>query len=181
MIGIRDLSTTWADGWETPATSTAVEFYNPRMDHYFITANADEIADLDDGMHTGWIRTGYTFPVGAQNAASFAEPVCRFYGLPEMGLDSHFYSANTGECEAVKARFGNAWLFESANVFAVDLPDSATGECPPRTQPVFRLWNARKDSNHRYTTDVSVRRSMLARGFIAEGYGSQGVAMCSPR
>ncbi len=180
-IGIRELSVVWSGGWETATKSTAVEFYNARLDHYFMTADANEIGDLDHGVHAGWMRTGYAFPVGAQDAASFAEPVCRFYGLPARGLDSHFYSANAGECEAVKARFGNDWLFESANVFAVDLPDSLTGECPPRTQPVFRLWNGRSDSNHRYATGVSVRQSMLARGFIAEGYGPQGVAMCSPR
>ena len=180
IIGIRELSVAWSGGWDTATKSTAVEFYNPRLDHYFMTADANEIGDLDHGVHAGWMRTRYAFPVGAQDAASFAEPVCRFYGLPASGLDSHFYSAHAGECETVKARFGDDWLFESANVFAVDLPDLLTGECPPRTQPVFRFWNGRSDSNHRYATDASVRQTMLARGFVAEGYGPQGVAMRSP-
>ncbi|HSQ81399.1 MAG TPA: hypothetical protein VLU54_09740 [Casimicrobiaceae bacterium] len=179
MIGIRELSTAWAGGWESAAKSSAVEFYNAALDHYFMTADSSEIGDLDHGVHAGWTRTGYTFAVGTQDHP-YADPVCRFYGLPSAGLDSHFYSANSGECEEVKARFGNAWALESADVFAVALPDTVTGECPPHTEPVYRLWNTRKDSNHRYVTDLSVRESMLQRGFVAEGYGVHGVAMCSP-
>jgi hypothetical protein len=179
LIGIRELSSAWSRGWESAALSSALEFYDPALDHYFMTADATEISDLDHGMHSGWTRTGHAFAVGSEPAA-YAEPVCRFYGLPSAGLDSHFYSANAGECENVKLRFADAWSFESSSVFAAALPDTVTGECPAQMQPVYRLWNARKDSNHRYTTDASVRQGMLARGFVAEGYGAQGVAMCSP-
>jgi hypothetical protein len=80
----------------------------------------------------------------------------------------------------VENRFANAWLLESMSVFAVDLPDTLSGECPPHTISVYRLWNGRKDSNHRYTTNASVRQAMIARGYVPEGYGPQGVAMCAP-
>ncbi|HLX29727.1 MAG TPA: hypothetical protein VKV24_14700 [Casimicrobiaceae bacterium] len=179
MIGIRDLSVEWSDGWNGTPKAAAVEFYDAGNDHYFMTADAKEISDLDNGVHVGWARTGYAFLVGTQGAIT-AEPVCRFYGLPSAGLDSHFYSANGGECDDLKDRFANAWLLESTDVFAVDLPDSVSGECPPHTMSVYRLWNGRKDSNHRYTTDPSVRQAMIARGYVAEGYGPQGVAMCAP-
>lgn len=179
VIGVRELSSAWSRGWESASLSRAVEFHDSGIDHYFMTADAREISDLDHGVHAGWARTGYAFAVGTQ-AAPYAEPVCRFYGLPSAGLDSHFYSANAGECEEVKLRFGDAWLFESSDVFAAALPDTVTGECPSHMQPVYRLWNGRRDSNHRYTTDASVRQHMLASGFVAEGYGPQGVAMCSP-
>ena len=40
------------------------------------------------------------------------------------------------------------------------------------------LWNGRVDSKHRYTTSTALRAQMIARNFIAEGYGTLGVAMC---
>jgi hypothetical protein len=42
------------------------------------------------------------------------------------------------------------------------------------------LWNGRADSNHRYTVDPDVRAAMLSLGYVAEGYGPDGVAMCAP-
>ena len=86
------------------------------------------------------------------------------------------------ECDAVKQKFAQSWLFESANVFQVYLPDPATGACPANTIPVYRLWNARVDSNHRYTTSTATFDAMVAKGYVAEGYGPlpRPVAMCSP-
>jgi hypothetical protein len=49
----------------------------------------------------------------------------------------------------------------------------------PGHLPVYRLWNGGASSNHRYTTDASTRRSMIAAGWTAEGYGGSGIAMCS--
>jgi hypothetical protein len=46
---------------------------------------------------------------------------------------------------------------------------------------VYRLWNHRADSNHRYTADAATRAAMLARGYAPEGYGPLGVAMCTTR
>ncbi|HEY2817446.1 MAG TPA: S8 family peptidase, partial [Casimicrobiaceae bacterium] len=40
-----------------PAPTTVVEFYNPARNHFFISANAQEIHDLDTGVHPGWQRT----------------------------------------------------------------------------------------------------------------------------
>ena len=150
-----------------------VEFYNPSLDHYFITGLEQEIADLDGGKHAGWGRTGQRF-----FSLPGASPVCRFYGLPSAGLDSHFYSASRQECDEVQDRFSSAWLLETNAAFEVGLPTPA-GACPPETMAVWRLWNGRKDSNHRYTTNVSIRQGMLDRGYVAEGYGADAVAMCA--
>ena len=115
-------------------------------------------------------------------AVSGVVPVCRFYGSPDAGLDSHFYSASVSECNLVKQRFPGSWIFESDNVFLVGLPDPTTGQCAAGSIPIYRSWNGRSDSNHRYTTDPDVQRAMVAKGYIAEGYGpiSMPVAMCSP-
>ena len=48
-------------------------------------------------------------------------------------------------------------------------------------QPVYRLWNANGETNHRYTTDIVVRAAMINDGWVAEGYGDAGVAMCVPQ
>lgn len=161
----------------------ALEFYNQALDHYFVTIDAHEIFLLDTGGFVGWQRTGLKFKVlDPATAIANVSPVCRFLGRPEAGLDSHFYSASPKECDDVKRRFPLAWQLESDNVFLVGLPDPASGACPSGSSPIYRAWNGRTDSNHRYTNDPAVQRSMVARGYIAEGYGppSMPVAMCSP-
>ena len=169
-----------------PATGgmiDAIEFYNASLDHYFVTAFADEIAKLDSGVFVGWQRTNASFKVLAANDTTpGASSVCRFYGVPAAGLDSHFYSASAVECDAVKLKFPAAWLLESSDVFQVYLPNLTTGQCPANTIAVYRSWNQRADSNHRYTTSATVQDAMIAKGYAAEGYGTSGrpVAMCAP-
>ena len=161
----------------------AIEYYYPSLDHYFVTANPSEIAALDGGTFPGWQRTSLGFKVyDPATAIPGLVPVCRFYGRPQAGLDSHFYSASASECDLVKQRFPGAWEFESNDVFLVALPDLTSGACPSGSVPIYRAWNNRADSNHRYTTDPGVQQAMVAKGYIAEGYGpvSMPVAMCSP-
>jgi hypothetical protein len=78
----------------------------------------------------------------------------------------------------VHARFPG-FVYESESVFAAALPDLQSGECGEGQSPVYRLWNGRSDSNHRYTTDPLTRVTMIARGYVAEGYGLYGVAFCA--
>ena len=68
--------------------------------------------------------------------------------------------------------------YEARDVMYVALPEPVTGECPPGTQKVYRMWNNRADSNHRYTADPGVKAAMIARGYVAEGYGPDAVIMC---
>jgi hypothetical protein len=153
-----------------------VEYYWAARDHYFMTANPAEIAKLDASPPGGWARTGQSFGAYAQ-AAGIASRVCRFYIPPAYG-DSHYYSASPDECAAVQVKFPPL-LEESTGVFFADLPDLVTGACPANTLPVYRLYNNRADVNHRYTTSLAIRTAMLAKGYLPEGYGTLGVAMCA--
>jgi hypothetical protein len=158
-------------------TAEAIEFYNASLDHYFISASQPEIEALDAGRFVGWARTGQTINVYAEDA-QIASPVCRFYLPPAYG-DSHFYSASSAECSQVAARFPY-FVYESADVFRVDMPDTITGACPNGETPVYRVWNNRADTNHRYTTSRAIRDQMVAFGYVAEGYGPDAVIMCAP-
>jgi hypothetical protein len=164
------------------AVVSAIEFYNAALDHYFVTASADEIGKLDNGFFVGWQRTGQSFKVyDPSTNGTGANPVCRFYGLPSAGLDSHFYSASPDECAAVAQKFAGVWELESNDVFKVFLPNTTTGACPSGSIAIYRSWNGRADSNHRYTTDLATQNAMIAKGYVAEGYGPTPVAMCSPQ
>jgi hypothetical protein len=158
----------------------AVEYYHAGLDHYFVTASLSEQALLDSGVTRGWARTGASFEVDAPSSASSGtSPVCRFYGRPEVGLDSHFYSASPDECAKVAERFASSWIYEAPNVFRVQLPNQVTGACPASTVPVYRVFNNRPDANHRYTVDRTLRNQMVAAGHLPEGYGPDSVAFCA--
>ncbi|MEP6677696.1 MAG: hypothetical protein ABJB78_00245, partial [Betaproteobacteria bacterium] len=167
----------------TISQTQVVEFYNAALDHYFISVDSKEIADLDGGVHQGWARTGFTLQA-VKSAATLAGsvPVCRFYGKPEAGLDSHFYTASAAECQAVQDKFAAQWQFESPEVFRAYPVDPITGHCPSDTGPVYRLYNKRADVNHRYTDQISIFQTMVAKGYVAEGDGNPQlpVAFCMP-
>ena len=124
---------------------------------------------------------GFNVIAADDATAATAMPVFRYYGLPNYGLDTHFYSASADECAAVHANWPLQWELESSNVFRVYLPDTATGACPAGTSPVYRTWNRRADSNHRYILDSSVQARMMRHGNTAERYGNPPVAMCAPQ
>ena len=154
-----------------------VEFYNSNLDHYFITANAGEAAAIDSGSAgPGWSRTGNSFKSGGSIA------VCRFYGSPSPGPNSHFYAADPAECaslkqlQAVTPATEKRWNFES-NDFNTTLPVNRA--CAAGTSPVYRAYNngftRGIDSNHRITGDAAGIQAVVARGWADEG-----VVMCSP-
>lgn len=162
---------------------TAVEFYNASLRHYFISNLQPDIDALDSGRIAGWARTGLSFYTFA-NPGPGLNPVCRFYIPPQHG-DSHFFSADPAECARIQNRIGfdpnySGYILETSAAFYISLPDPVSGACPANTTPVYRLWNARADSNHRYTTDPAVKAQMQAIGYVAEGYGPNAVAMCAP-
>ena len=165
------------------------EYYHAGLDHYFLAVTQREKADLDAGRQSGWERTGKYFRSLDGNAAYgiATVPVCRYYLPPPLG-DTHFFSAFAEECAAVARLWPDA-ILETAEAFRVALPDPASGLCLPQvlsddpdeailTVPVYRTWNGRADTNHRYTRNLAEQSEMMRRGWIAEGYGPQGVAMC---
>jgi hypothetical protein len=170
-----------------------IEYYNANLDHYFYTTIPDEINALP-GRAGRLAAHRLSFKVfDAPSPGSV--PVCRFYGLPGAGLDSHFITANAQECSLLmQAPYKSAWFLESADVFEVFLPDFTTGQCPAGTVPVYRTWDHRPDSDHRYTTDPAVDLAMVAMAcrrrlrrvgdpdvdVLPTGTPS-GVPVCSPR
>ena len=185
---IPNLATNFAGASATapPLPITIVEYVDPARGHYFISGLAPDIDALDSGRIPGWQRTGQTFLgyPSQESGGPAAKPACRFYIPPALG-DSHFISASPVECAAVlnKMQFNPAYagyVLETPAAFFIQLPDLVSGICPPGTISVFRLWNGRVDSNHRYTTDPTIKAEMIAQGFVAEGYGPNAVAMCAP-
>lgn len=175
--GSYDIALTAAGG-SVPAAQTVqvVEYYNAELDHYFITWVAAEIANLDQGVTPSkWTRTGRAFNAYVNPQAGTSE-VCRFYIPPSDG-NSHFFGRGVAECQATRTAQPD-FVLEDPDYMHVVLP--AAGMCPSATQPVYRVFNNRADANHRYTTDRAVRDAMVAKGWIAEGDGSDRVVMCVP-
>ncbi|MEO8752720.1 MAG: hypothetical protein ABI624_08575 [Casimicrobiaceae bacterium] len=181
MVLVATLATLSAPALAAPEIVQAIEYYHAGLDHYFVTASASEIAALDNGVFKGWARTGNWFGVylPGTNAAG-TTPVCRFYGNPVYGLDSHFYSASPAECAAVQQKWPEQWLLESLDVFQTVLPEIDTGICRSGTEPLYRMFNQRTDVNHRYLTNYGEMQATLDRGYAMEGYGTPPVAMCVP-
>lgn len=162
---------------------TAIEYYSPSLDHYFFTADVKEQQALDAGMIPGgWIRTGKTFRV-VTNAADCPplvegkrHPIYRFTGEPNIGPDSHFFTASQDECAVVRDRVEWHWMYEGSPFWA---SEPVAGSCPTgyqlEPQPLHRAYNNGKGGtpNHRYSTDQSVIDAMVAQGWVDEG-----VAMC---
>lgn len=154
-----------------------VEFYNKGQDHYFMTWIANEIAILDAGVTIkGWARTGYSFNA-YPTVVNGTSPVCRFYIPPGLG-DSHFYGRGTQECNDTAAQLAS-FVNEDPTFMFMFLPTAGT--CPAKTTEVFRVFDNRPDTNHRYMTDTNVRAQMVALGWIAEGDGPDLVVMCAPQ
>ena len=146
----------------------AVEFFDSQLGHFFLTASTAEIAALDGGAFGGaWQRTGQSFNVGGTTA------VCRFYGMPPRGPDSHFFTADPAECAFVMTQF-SAWTFEG-HTFAVT--PAVGGQCPAGMLPVNRFYNNPTTAaaiNHRFTVTQQAFDQTLAMGWINEG-----VVMCT--
>jgi len=165
------------DALNSSGQAVAVEYYNEGLDHFFITTDANEINLLDTGVLRGWVRTGIRF-LAFNTQAPGTNPVCRFYLRPGVG-DSHFYSGDPNECAQTLTRFGDSWIYESASVFYIALPNIVTGACPAGTVPVWRFFNSLR-TNHRYTPEVTIRDQLRNDPrWIAEGYGPDAVIMCA--
>ncbi len=156
---------------------SVVEFYNTDLDHYFITANPDEQTAIGNGSAgAGWTTTGDYFNAGGPSQ------VCRFYGSPTPGPNSHFYTIDPAECQFLKDLQATTpisekrWNFESDD-FASSAP--VGGQCAAGLVPVYRAYNNGFtfgiDSNHRITANHAAYLAQVALGWTGEG-----VVMCAP-
>ena len=159
------------------AAVDVIEFYNPTLDHYFVTWIDAEIENLDAGnTPTRWTRTGYSFraytaPIGTSSQ------VCRYYIPPGKG-DSHFFGRGGNECAAT-GQNNPTFVLEDPAFMQMFLP--VAGACPANTTPVYRVFSNRPDANHRYMTVRGLRDQMVADGWLAEGDGPDLVVMCAPQ
>lgn len=176
----------YSSRFNVASTAAVVEYYAPQLDHYLATAWPDEIAQLDGNVGAGFMRTGQRFKawLRASDAPAYAAPVCRFYAA---GASSHFYTADGGECAALKdleakqradarakGQLFTGWQFEAIAFYAVA---AQGGACPAGTVPVYRAYNNRAqqdDSNHRFMVSPSMRLAMSMT------WADEGVAFCSP-
>lgn len=156
------------------AALTVAEFYAPTLDHYFMTANAEEQAALQSSPALGWQATGVRFAVGADGAALGMATAWRFYGDPVIGPNSHFYTAVPEERDGLLRQSwaipagSPRWNYEAA-AFA---PRAAVGGGCTMGRPVIRLYNqghVRSDPNHRFVLDESIAQAMAAQGWVREG------------
>lgn len=153
--------------------------------HFFMTGNFAEMAKLDD-LPYEWMRTGGVVPAYAPGKdVAGSTPVCRYYGLPSAGLDSHFFSGSPQECAEVGTRFAGAWLLETPEACRAHLPDPITGACPANTRALYRAFNNLPDANHRYALNPIVatfnQQTTAEPAWTLEGYGPGVVALCVPR
>jgi serine protease len=179
--GLALASTVPGDLTPPPGTATVVEYYDPALDHYFITAQPAEVAYVDTYMRDVFQRTGFIFYAYLDpfTAPPSARPVCRFYAGAEVRINSHYFTANPTECQFVLTNWAGTWNLESAATFYIQVPDS-DGNCADNTIPVYRFFDNRRDANHRYTVDLSVRRGMINKAWVPEGSGPNAAVFCSP-
>ncbi|MEP6679635.1 MAG: choice-of-anchor D domain-containing protein [Betaproteobacteria bacterium] len=167
------------DGVTAPPTATVdvVEFRHAPTDQYFLTAEAAEIAFLDGGgLGRDWVRTGQQFRAFARESLvpADAQPTCRFFGTPDVGPNSHFYTVDVRECALVGA--DPHWTVEGVAFRA--LPPLA-GRCAAGYDAVVRLWKPGADptgSRHRYTAAPAIVAAMAQSGWTIEG-----TVFCAPQ
>ena len=147
--------------------SLVYEYYNVDLKHYFRTSTPSESSFvLTGGAGASWRDTQDYF-LAWRDDSQGAVPVCRFYGTPGKGPNSHFYTADAGECAFVKKDPG--WTYEGI-AYYIKLP--VNGACASGTIPIYRVYNNRwmyNDSNHRFTTDTAVVADLVTNNWVAEG------------
>lgn len=174
---LDDIAAYLASFGAASATADVIEYYHANFDHYFITANTDEITKLDSGVFAGWVRTGYAFKA-YPTARSGASAVCRFFSTSFAPKSSHFYTPFVDECALVRTNAN--WQYEG-DVLYVPL-SAADGTCGAGTRPVYRLYNNGQGDapNHRYTADIAQRDQMLTKNWVLEGNGPGFAFVCAP-
>jgi len=157
----------------TPSYSeTVIEFYNSKLDDYFITADTAEITAIDNGSAgAGWVKTGYSFETGLGTT-----PVCRF-----SGFRTHLYTIDAQACEYWKTYQGkNSWHYEGI-AFYTTPPTNQT--CPSNTIPVYRAYYNKRNTYPNRTSNIISHQRIISsltaiQEVVARGWTNEGVVMC---
>ena len=186
-IGAFEAQPPAIEGHAVEYVNTA-DFPNSPGGHFFYTADAVEQAFIDGGGAGQFARTGNSFATGG------IVRLCRFYGSIQPGPNSHFFTADEAECNALKAlqrtpipATVQQWNYEGlgfAASAALPLP-GGTVACPGWTQPVYRAYNNAFtltgknpwDSNHRYSTSHADIAGLVS----GSGWHDEGIVFCAPQ
>lgn len=176
------------DGTVVEYVNTA-DFPNSPGGHYFYSADVREQVGVDVGEVGAFKRTGRSFKAGGYVS------VCRFYGSPQPGSNSHFFSADRDECDLLKSlqqtptpNTAQQWNYEGQGFMAnAPIPAAAADSaptCPEGSIPVYRAYNNAWvangknpwDSNHRFSTDPDDIQEVVTK----HGWQNEGIVMCAP-
>lgn len=157
------------------------DFPNSPGGHFFYSSDRAEQAAVDSGSAGAFARTGRSFLIGGTS------PVCRFYGSLTPGPNSHFFTVDVNECNALKAAqimptpaAVQQWNYEGIAYATTPVNVDAGGarSCPADTLPLYRAYNNAYpasgpknpwDSNHRFTLQLADIAAMVAVGWRDEG------------
>ncbi len=159
----RPLPTQQGEAW-------ALEFYNPPLDRYFLTADPRLISTYyDGGAGSGWELTDGAFKVTTPlGFTTNLRPVCRFDAFPGAAPPSQYLTIDAQECAALQRTPG--WSF--AGVPFYGYPVLAGGLCAEGQLELMRAYNgkaAQGNANYRLSTSDSVMREMLRKDWNLEG------------
>jgi hypothetical protein len=154
--------------------------------HFFYSSDRAEQSAVDHGSAGAFVRTGRSFLIGGSS------PVCRFYGSVRPGPNSHFFTVDADECNALKAAqvvptptTVQQWNYEGIaySTTPVSIAADGTRSCPAGTLPLYRAYNNAFpasgprnpwDSNHRFTL---VREDVTT--LVALGWRDEGIVFCT--
>ncbi len=154
------------------AERTTVEFYSERLDQYFITADASEIALLDEGrVVQGWRRTAFAFNTWSPESRQ-GWPMCRLLDAPSLASTAHVLPFDPIDCA-----FALTHHAPTAKGVAFRALPPGVDTCPVDRVVVTRLYNNGKGGsvNHRYLTSGSEIARMRA-----DGWSDDGSVFCTP-
>ena len=161
--------------------NNVLDFPDSPGGHFFYSTDPAEQAAVDSGAAGKFFRTGRQFFTGG------TAQVCRFYGSVSPGPNSHFFTVDAGECDALRAAQitptpteVQQWNFEGFSYSTTPATSAANGErsCPANTLPLYRAYNDAYplsgpknpwDSNHRFTPERSDIDALVSAGWRDEG------------
>lgn len=170
---------------EVKSLVTVTEFYQPDLDHYFMTARSEDVALLDSGTFGRWDRTSQRFRAwSTPDAAAGVRPVCRFWAAKN---GAHYFTIDAAECEQIKAleKQGKAeaaaskavytgFQYEGTAFYAVA---PVEGRCPASLSAVSRFSRLDAKSgamDYRFTSSFEQYAAMAA------SWKHEGAAFCVP-
>lgn len=176
---LLDPSTSGAQFTRNRGIATAVEFYNPTLNRYFMTPNSEEADYIDRDLEllaNGWWRTGKTFGVwDVASNMSNTHSACRFAADPIIPPKSFFDSIRPDECDVLRVLEAKspppqrAWRYDRESFRATPADN---GTCPSTLLPIYALYNRGFekgiDPNFRYVASLSDFDDMITRGWVGE-------------